>query len=258
MFTKKMSGLVLALAMIFIASAALAEWNNPLPEMVKESGQSMDVLFSELKEKYNFPFDDIRTISPVVLQNYINNSANNLPTDEVSKIYELINIMETYVKALYFYHEGEQYLRRLEDLGWTIHYNDARVFDTMYREFREKWISLTQMDFDQQGNEVMGERVIEMSFDKICISIPNGELEYPNPAITAILKDNPELKIENEFPEKGVIFYLRGFQPSAEPMSKAIAIELRWLDENGQKHIVWNGHLPYPLPIFLIANNTLY
>ena len=235
-----------------------------MPDIVMESKQNMNILFAELKEKYNFPFEGLEFLSPQILQNYIyglnqkmiegGEFNDKLLKKQILKVNELMNQMDFYFKALYFYHEGEQYLRRLESLGWIIHYNDSKIFDTMYQEFREKWTSLTQRGFDIKGNEIEEERIIEMTFDKICI--PNGELEYPNPAITAILKDNPEIK--NEFPEKGVIFYLRGFQSGPDPMSKAIIIEFRWLDENGQKHIVWDSHLPYPLPIFLITDNTLY
>lgn len=234
-------------------------WKNPLPTLIQQLKHRAEEILDELNKDFpDFPFQDFDAISLQVLDNLIseideeidqicllnNEEAAKAVTvliEKQRKIYRLENILYEHEKYDYFRVQGEEYIKKLEEFGWIIHYHDPEIFRKILSQFYD---SRYRSQIDKELNINFERLVIFGSDDLNCL-------------ITGIIKYDNQAK-ENKFREDMVAFYFRGHLNDPMDIFDSEVFELRWLDSEGQKHIVWHPVMPYPFPIPLIVRNSLY
>lgn len=270
--------LFFVLLSVFFAGIATAEektqeaeekekivWKNPLPKMLMQMKHRAEEILDELKNFDDFPFQNFDDIYSQGLDNFIQeldeeinqiqicvrndenqNDDNLLKELAVLKnkrnlAIKLAGILYEYEKYSYFYRQGEEYIKKLEELGWIIHYHDSEVFRKILSQFYD---SRYRFEIDKELN---------ITFDRIVIF----SSDFPDCLITGVIKYN---KYDNtiKFREDMVGFYFRGYLNNPMAIEDSEVFELRWLDSEGQKHIVWHPVMSYPFPVPIPVKNSLY
>ncbi|MBI2628254.1 MAG: hypothetical protein HYW71_02370 [Candidatus Niyogibacteria bacterium] len=239
-------------------------WKNPLPKMIEQMKHRVEEMMDKMnKDFFDFPFRDFDAISLNELDNliqgldekinklYLQNEDESKKTAAVlikkkNRLAKLAGFFEEYQKYEFFYHQGEEYIRRLKKLGWIIHYHDPKIFLELWRRFES---SRYRAEID---------KTFSVNFDRLGIFLEkNSDIDFSNALITGVIKYDYMDKT-NKFREDMVGFYFRGHLNSPESTEESPVFELRWLDNKGQKHIVWHYVMPYPFPLPLIVENSLY
>ncbi len=227
-------------------------WKNPLPKMLQKMKRRAEETLDKLKSfNFFYDFDDISSQALGVLMEELNEEINNCPSKDVevllkkrNLVIKLAGILYEYEKYNFFYQQGEEYINKLKELDWVIHYHDPTVFLKTLSQFYD---SRYRFQLDKELN---------INFDRIVIFSSSNDIEFPNSLVTGIIKyDNTE---KEKLREDIVGFYFRGYLNNPESILNSEIFELRWLDSEGKKHIVWHYIMPYPFPILTVVKNSLY
>jgi hypothetical protein len=235
-------------------------WKNPLPKMIEQLKHRAEETLDELNRNFDFPFHNFDDISSQALDVLIqeideeidqicvqNNEeaakAAAILVKKQRKIYRLMSILYEYEKYTFFYNQGEKYINTLKELGWIIHYHDFPLFLNILSRFND---SRYRFEIDKELN---------INFERIVI-FSSEDIEFYNSLVTGIIKYDNQVK--DKLREDMVGFYFRGHLNDPMAMIDSEVFELRWLDSEGQKHIVWHYIMPYPFPLPIFVFNSLY
>ena len=266
---KILSLFAVILSIFFYAGLAAAEetagkseqeaeivWKNPLPKMLQQMKHRAEETLDELKRD-DFPFCDFETLPDLdldILIQDLDEEINKLHiqrknkeaaalTRKKNKIVRLAGILYEYKKYTDFYRQGEEYIKMLKEQDWIIHFHNPEIFRDILNQFND---SRYRFQLDKELN---------ISFDRVVIFSSN-DIEFPNALITGIIKyDN---LVKDKLREDMVAFYFRGHLNNPMAIWDSEIFELRWLDSEGQKHVVWHPVMPYPFPIPVPVSNSLY
>ncbi|MEK7627169.1 MAG: hypothetical protein AAB397_01125 [Patescibacteria group bacterium] len=208
----------------------------------------------------NFDFSD-----------YNNNSRDQNEDTFINHLFTLKNrlkelqddLMATYAITHMFYN-GETILREFENKGFILEGNIENFFE---QSQATKKLKLIKKDGTPFTNEEMANLTPDNFKNADQMNVPavkwfplsfNG-LEF----IGCVFRDIPNIERSDGF-EKIIELYFLG--PIDNPIEEIIfdqttnklPMEIRWIDDAGNKHIIWHPYRIYPTDFFPPVSNSLY
>ena len=173
------------------------------------------------------------------------------------------DLMETYAITNMFY-GGEATLEELESKGFVL---ESNIGNFIEQSQATKGLKFIKKDGTPFTNEEMTNLTPDnfKNADKTHFPTVNwfpisfNGLEF----IGCVFRDIPSIKRSDRFEEIVELYFLGQTNSPMEELifnqtMHGLPMEIRWIDNAGNKHIIWNPYYIYPAKFFPPASNSLY